>query len=296
MFDTLKKTITRSLLPALLMAMALNVSADTTFVQGGHSGGWIDVQQPNNGMFVEVISSETSPTGFAVVIAWYAFIDGHPTWIVGIGNVEQVGVDQIAKISAFVYEGNDFPPMYIPSQTLEIPWGVITLAFIGCDKALLTYNSTVSGYGSGEMDLIRITTIAQSTCDPELGENGTNLDDHGDFWQTGTSFDHKNLPLQSKNISAKLETNGDVDVFLITVFRNSDVTIFTQGTTDTMGTLYLLEEGIETMVATDDNSGVPDNFSIDERLAPGTYSVHVEASELLITETGQYLLTVTISQ
>ncbi|MFT5140650.1 MAG: hypothetical protein ACI9H8_000797 [Lysobacterales bacterium] len=63
-----------------------------------------------------------------------------------------------------------------------------------------------------------------------------------------------------------------------------------------MGTLYLLEDGTETLVTTDDDSGDPDNFSIGETLSPGTYSIHVEASDSAISETGSYLLTVIISQ
>ena len=296
MYKIQKHNLNRSLLMAFLFVFAWNVSSANTFVQGGHTGGWVDPDQGGHGLFIEVIFDESSPTGLAVVVTWYAYIDGKQTWIVGIGNVEQDGVNQTANISAFIYEGNDFPPLYDPTQTIEIPWGQMTMAFDGCDSALLTYNSTQPGYGAGEINLVRLTTIAESTCDPDLGEDENKLDDHGNFWQTGTAFTHKNLPVTSQSISAKLEYNGDVDVFIITVARKSDVSIFTQGTTDTMGTLYKLENNGETELATDDNSGDPDNFNIEETLSAGTYTIHVEASDLKFSETGQYLLKVIITQ
>lgn len=296
MFKPQKNILIRSIFTALVFLSAWNIASAGTFVQGGHSGGWIDPLLPGHGMFVEVIKSETSPTGLAVVVAWYAFINGEQTWIVGIGNVIQEDSDQIARISAFIYEGNDFPPNYVPSQTLEIPWGEMTMAFDGCDMATFTYSSTQPGFGSGEIELTRITSIAGTACDGELGQDN-NPDDHGDFWQTATAFTHKNLPLQSLNISAELDPVGDVDVFLITVHKRSDLTLFTRGSTDTMGTLYLLEDLAETEIETSDVGGTDDNFNLNIALAePGTYTLHVEAGDTSVSEKGPYLLTVTIEQ
>lgn len=296
MNKTLAKHFIKSLLLTALLSFGCTVSFANTFVQGGHSGGWVDPDENGHGIFMEVIDNESSPTGLSVVIAWYVYVDGNQAWIVGIGNVVQDGVNQVVNINAFVYEGNDFPPMYDPAQTVEIPWGQMTLEFDGCDKASLTYTSDQPGYGAGEINLVRFTTISGSSCDPDLGEDENNLDDHGNFWQTATAFTHKNLPIQSQRISAVLETGSDVDVFLITVHRRSNLNIFTQGTTNTQGTLYLLEKNMETEVAMDDDSGTPDNFSIDETVDAGTYTIHLEASDLVFGKTGAYLLTVTITQ
>ena len=117
-----KNLLLRSIFLSLVLLFACNASAVNTWVQGGHSGGWVNPDEPLHGMFIQVIVDANSPTGLSVVIAWFTFINGKQTWIVGIGSVVQEGIDQVAKLNAFVYEGNDFPPFYDPSQTVEIPW------------------------------------------------------------------------------------------------------------------------------------------------------------------------------
>jgi hypothetical protein len=296
MLKNLKIQFARSLLIAVLFLFASPVTAVSTFIQGGHSGGWVDPTEGGHGVFVEVIVNEASPTGLSVVIAWYAFIDGKPTWIVGIGNVSQDGSGQVANISAFIYEGNDFPPLYDPSQTMEIPWGTMTLKFDGCDNAEFTYNSTIAGYGSGSIDLERFTTIAASSCNPKLGDDDTETDDHGDLWQTATAFILKNFPDFSDKISGKMSYSGDIDVFTFVIYKDSEISLFSEGDYDPMGTVYEITGNVETLIITDDNSGDEDNFRIETMLEAGTYSLHVKKSILSTENTGNYLLTLVVNQ
>jgi len=287
-----------SLLPKLILAVALlfpiaSFSANT-WVQGGHSGGWVNAEEPLHGMFVEVIVDVNSPTGLSVVVAWYAYIDGQQTWVIGFGPVVQDGAEQVANLSAFVYQGNDFPPLYNPALTTEIPWGEMTIEFDGCDKAFFTWDSDLPGYGSGQMELERLTTIAESLCNPDLGE-GSAGDDHGNFWQTATMFLLKNLPVFQDQIAGDLERRSDVDVFRFEVFKRSNVIILTQGGADTNGELFLLENNMETSIATDEDSGGDLNFRIEEILDPGIYTVHVRATDLDSEDTGKYLIKVIVS-
>ena len=289
-----KNLLLRSLLLTLLLMFACNASASSTWVQGGHAGGWVDPDQPFHGMFIEVIVDHNSPTRLSVVIAWFAYINGAQTWIIGIGNVVQNGADQVANLSAFIYEGNDFPPLYDPSQTVEITWGSMTIEFDGCDKALFTWNSSLAGYGSGEINLERLTTIADSFCNPELGTDANDPDDHGNYWQTATQFTLKNQPVFQARISGIIDYKGDVDVFMFTVYKQSDVTIATSGETDTTGNLFLLDANREIDLDSDDDSGMDENFTIEKQLEPGIYTIHVKSPNLLQTKKGRYLLTLTV--
>ncbi len=290
-----KKLLGRSMLLALLLTISWNASATSTWVQGGHAGGWVDPDETGHGMFIEVIINKSSPTGLSVVIAWYAYINGNQTWIVGIGNVVQDENDQFAHISAFVYEGNDFPPLYDPGQTLEIPWGEMTIQFDGCDKALFTWDSILPGYGSGQINLERLTTIADSFCNPELGRDSGQTDDHGNYWQTATELNLKNVSVITAQISARIDYRNDVDVFVFTVFKESDVTILTLGGTDTTGRLFRLDGSMETELEFDDDDGDGENFRIEIQLDPGTYTIHVRAPELASTDEGRYLLRILVA-
>ena len=269
----------RRLLLAILLVTALLTGASApalgaggTTVQGGHSGGWYNLGQSGHGLFVEVIDHAASPTGKRVVAAWYAFFNGRQIWIVAVGDVIQQGDGQVAVMQAYIYEGNDFPPGYDPGQTDEIPWGELRIWFVGCDDAVIEWASTVPGYGSGTLQVQRLTTISGTTCDPELGGLPP-PDDHGDTWETGTSFPARltyNDAIEGRN-----ESRDDIDVFVFTLADGQRIVLFTLGSSDTRGTLYRIANNRETELANDDNSGVAKNFVIEAELAAGTYSIHV---------------------
>ncbi len=243
-----------------------------TEIQGGHSGGWYNAGQSGHGVFAEVIDSASSPTGKRVVLAWYAFFQGAQIWLLAVGDVMQDGAGQTAIMQAWIYEGNGFPPAYNPNQTNEIPWGEIRLYFIGCDDAVIEWDSVMAGYGSGTLEVQRLTTISGTECDPELGGLPP-ADDHGDTWQTGTSF-----PVRltyNDFIEGRHENRDDIDVFLFTLTQPQAVALFTLGSADTAATLYRIEGNRETMIADDDNSGIAKNFLIEAELSSGTYSIHV---------------------
>lgn len=295
MFNNTKKSFVRSLLLCAALLLAGNSNAANTWAQGGHSGGWVNPDEPYHGMFVEVIVDTNSPTGLSIAVAWYAFIDGRQVWVIGFGPVTFDDGEQRADLKAFVYEGNDFPPLYDPSLTEEIEWGDMSIEFDGCDDAVFSWDSTLPGFGSGQMALVRLTTIAESSCNPDLGTGNAGDDDHGNLFATATPFHIANLPVDLDQISGVINSFSDVDVFIFEVFKKSSVRLETQGETDTKGELFLLEGTKETSVATDDNSGDETNFLIEETLDPGIYTIHVRASGLEKGDTGQYLVKIVVT-
>jgi len=244
-----------------------------TTIQGGHSGGWYNMAQSGHGVFAEVIDQASSPTGKRMVLAWYAYFNNRQIWILAVGDVLQGTDGQAAYMTAWIYEGNAFPPSYNPNLTQEITWGEITMYFIGCEDAVLEWDSVMPGYGSGSLQMQRLTTISGTDCDPELG-GIPNLDDHGDSWPTATSFPARTV--YNDFIDGRHETRDDVDVFVFTLTGAQTIKIFTTGSSDTLGTLYRIANNQETEIATDNESGIGHNFFIAADLTAGNYSIHVE--------------------
>ena len=250
---------------------------DRIVIQGGHSGGWYNLDQSGHGVFAEVIDHPASPTGKRVVLAWYAFFEGQQVWLLAVGDVVENEDGQVAVMTTWIYEGNGFPPNYDPAQTNEIVWGETRLYFLNCNEAVLEWDSIISGYGTGFLEVERLTTISGTTCDPDLVTQPGN-DDHGNTWQTATAFTERLT--YNDFIEGLHETRDDVDVFVFTLSDSQTLAIFTTGPTDTVGTLYRIADNTETEIAMDDDSGISKNFFMEEDLQSGTYSIHVEPAEL----------------
>jgi hypothetical protein len=44
-------------------------------------------------------------------------------------------------------------------------WGEISIEFLGCDHAVLTWSSDVEGYGDGQVELARLAYVSNLECD-----------------------------------------------------------------------------------------------------------------------------------
>ena len=261
------------LVPGSLSHAQTMPTAGTT-IQGGHSGNWFNLGQSGHGLFVEVIDDPLVPAGRRVVLGWYAFFNGEQVWILAVGDVIQTGDGQVAVMEAWIYDGTNFPPSYNPELTTEIPWGEIRIYFLGCDDGVVEWDSVIEGYGSGELLVQRLTTISGTECDPDAG--GIELDDHGDTRDTATSFPTQSV--YNNFIEGRHENRDDVDVFVFAILNAQQVAIWTDGSSDTTGTLYAIVNNRETELEFDDNDGVNDNFLIERELTVGTYSIHVGSS------------------
>jgi len=93
-------------------------------------------------------------------------------------------------------------------------------------------------------------------------------DDHGDTEDTATVIE------PNSSTSGKIEEGDDIDYFEIEIPRAGDLTVYTRGGLDTIGTVTN-EDG--TVEETDDDSGTSYNFSISLEVSDGTYFVKVES-------------------
>ncbi len=120
----------------------------------------------------------------------------------------------------------------------------------------------------------------------ESTSGGSTLrDDHGDTRSTATTV------ALNRPVSGNLETKGDIDYFRFVLNSTGTITAYTTGATDTLGTL---RNGLGNVIATNDDSGSRENFSIKRELNLGTYYIAVSAYSN--EETGTYSLRISFTE
>jgi len=102
----------------------------------------------------------------------------------------------------------------------------------------------------------------------------------GDGTPTGTADDFGDTVATAgtltigTNLSGRIDSTADVDVFKLVVPATGTLTVQSGGTTDLLG--ELLDSGGNTVIATDDDAGSWYNFSLQKPgIAPGTYYLRV---------------------
>jgi hypothetical protein len=123
-----------------------------------HSGAWYNAEQPGHGFSVEVISSERA------VVYWYAFDpDGHPMWLYIDGTIN----GNIVHGKAYYLDGMVWGT-FDPSTKNLHDWGTVEIEFSSCRKATVTWNSLFPGYGAGQLELERLTSICGQYCNDSM--------------------------------------------------------------------------------------------------------------------------------
>ena len=113
-------------------------------------------------------------------------------------------------------------------------------------------------------------------------------DDHGDYQESATTVASNGL-IWTYLTPAYIEFYFDKDVFEISLEHESRVTIYTEGKTDTQGTLTTDEE-VE-LLSNEDATEEDANFRLTGKLDEGTYLLIVEGS---IVEKSEYQLVIDI--
>ena len=122
----------------------------------GFTGAWYDPAQSGHGIFVQILSNQR------FYAAWFAFNPAgtQQAWFTGVGTYS----GDTASITAVEQpSGGRWIPNFDPSQIERKPWGTLTFTFIDCDHGTVDFNS-VMGYGTGTMNLTRLTQPAGLSC------------------------------------------------------------------------------------------------------------------------------------
>lgn len=133
--------------------------ADVALRSGGVSGQWYNPAREGEGLFVEIVEAGANQQ-FAV--SWFTYDEsGNQMWLVG--NVVMEGDPTSIVVPVVVTNGPMFGPDYDPSVLNRTSWGTLTLNFPSCTTGLLSYASSV-GFGSGAINLSRLTSLTQVQC------------------------------------------------------------------------------------------------------------------------------------
>ncbi|MET0229837.1 MAG: plastocyanin/azurin family copper-binding protein [Rhodanobacteraceae bacterium] len=133
-------------------------SGGGTFVPitSGFTGAWYDPAQSGHGLFLEVLEGNR-------MLAWWFTFNPEGTGQTWFGNVGTIDGDT-ATVAAVQTEGGRWIPNFDPDNVTQPSWGTLTFHFTDCSHGEVDFVSTVPGYGSGHMDLTRLTQPAGLAC------------------------------------------------------------------------------------------------------------------------------------
>jgi len=123
--------------------------------EGALSGSWYDRTHSGEGFNVEILLD-----GRAVAY-WFSYDpEGKRRWFFGLGEIRQ---GKLVFDDMQTSSGGIFGPDYDKDLVEYQPWGTLELD-LDCNGGTATYASTETGFGSGTLNLIRLTNIDQLGC------------------------------------------------------------------------------------------------------------------------------------
>jgi hypothetical protein len=125
-------------------------------IGAGLTGAWYDPTQSGHGLFIEVLSNNRLFAG------WFTFNPAgtQQAWFAGVGTYS----GNTATITAVsLPTGGRWIPNFDPNQIVNNFWGTLTFTFTDCNHGKVDFNS-VLGYGTGSMNLTRLTQVAGLSC------------------------------------------------------------------------------------------------------------------------------------
>jgi hypothetical protein len=237
------------LLTALLLVMLPFSSmcfADLDLSDGGASGQWYNPSRDGEGIFVEIIDSDG---GQKISVAWFTYDEnGNQMWLVGLADLQD---DQTAvTIPVVVTSGPKFGPDYDPAAMNRTPWGTLSLNFSTCSAGILSYASSV-GFGSGAINLIRLTSLTQVRCDDPPPVTGLTP---GRWTGSGVCFyvsqDGRSLTSEGSLCSSGRSVNTDIENQIDDQGGNCDVEVETRDTIAIVDGSFAYSRNGESIVGT----------------------------------------------
>ncbi len=124
-----------------------------------HSGSWYDPTQNGHGLFIEILGT---PENRQMLAIWYAYLNGQQRWMTALGPI----IGNTATLAANITSGADFSPAFNSADVVSQPWGTMTFTAIDANRASWAWNSTQPGFGSGSLNLTRLSSLTGRDCGP----------------------------------------------------------------------------------------------------------------------------------
>ena len=136
-------------------------------VNDGISGNWFDPEHDGEGWFVEILDESRA------LVYWFTQTppavgeEGSQAWIGGIGEIRGSSI-VVDNASTEITEGPTFGPDFDPERVIRRKWGKFVLSFSSCSSGVMYYESRDLDFGSGSLDLARLTSISNLPCDDSI--------------------------------------------------------------------------------------------------------------------------------
>lgn len=208
------------------------------------------------------------------------------------GEFKEWAAGQIANHGVTVLDGNE--DQEVDSFIVDFHAGALVSGSSGAALSTEDDNGLIGVLSGGPEDdcsvnhygrFDRFLTVAGPWLGNETVDAAGILDDHGDDIQSATGV------LLSSTTKGDLETPDDLDYFRISVPEDGRLYVRTEGSTDTLGTLFSAS-GVA--ILQDDDDGRTNNFRIVANVRAGTY--YVSVSSYTRSDTGSYTLFVDLQR
>lgn len=134
-------------------------------ITGGFTGQWYDPEQSGHGLLLEVVPDAASG-GNRLVAFWFTYaplgeVDApQQAWLLGVGPID----GDIAIVDTSITSGASWIPNFNHDDVVFDSWGTMAFTFTDCNHGRVDFDSGLPGYGSGHMDLVRLTQPTGLTC------------------------------------------------------------------------------------------------------------------------------------
>ncbi len=119
------------------------------------SGSWYDPSHNGEGYIVEVLANNRA------LVLWFSFdSEGNRRWFISTGELSD---GKLVFDDVLTTHGGVFGPQFDPDTVESSPWGTLQLD-LDCEKGTASYDSLVDGFGSGTLNVVRLTSIDQLAC------------------------------------------------------------------------------------------------------------------------------------
>lgn len=129
----------------------------TKFVgEGGMNGVWYD--RAANGHYVTIQRVHDDDTALVI---WDTFDrNGNQAWIYGVGHVsgKHIHIDMSQNVGGRLQAGG------APTGSVVRSWGTVDIDLASCTSGTLRYQSSQSGFGSGQFPLDRLAYVSAFGC------------------------------------------------------------------------------------------------------------------------------------
>ena len=122
----------------------------------GFTGSWFDPSQSGHGLMLEVLPDHR------LLAMWFAFNPkgNQQSWFGGVGTYSGASATIVDVAQP---TGGRWIPNFDPNSIVRSPWGTLTFTFTDCDHGRVDFSSGL-GYGSGSMNLLRLTQPVGLAC------------------------------------------------------------------------------------------------------------------------------------